>query len=433
MKACIITLPSGKRTCPDVSSKRLSLLILSFLLLSTAFFCLYNYSFSPWRLDMELVYRRSSLPSSRAFGLVNRCDMFSGDWVPQVEGPYYTNETKCQIDDRQNCIKFGRPDTEFMKWRWKPSQCEVPPFNATLFLELVRGKSLAFIGDSLARNQMQSLVCLLASAADPVDNSYTADPRFRQWFYAEYNFTLAIFWSVHLVKSEDADTNIYPVTSQTLYLDEVDEIWANHIEKFNYVIISAGQWFLRPLVYYRKGKLIGCYACNKRKITGLSMYYGYQMAFRTSFTTLLNLEKFKGTTFLRTISPQHYENGGWNTGGTCVRTRPIAKDEIRFEEYFLKLYSTQVAELIAADGKGKKRGLKFRILDPTDMMAERADGHPNHYGHGPGANFTNADCVHWCLPGPIDTWNEILLQVLQSEYNATSLMGKSTPTNQTNS
>ena len=116
-----------------------------------------------------------------------------------------------------------------------------------------------------------------------------------------------------------------------------------------------------------------------------------------------------------------------------MRTRPIAKDEIRFEEYFLKLYSTQVAELIAADGKGKKRGLKFRILDPTDMMAERADGHPNHYGHGPGANFTNADCVHWCLPGPIDTWNEILLQVLQSEYNATSLMGKSTPTNQTNS
>nr|XP_027074666.1 protein trichome birefringence-like 19 [Coffea arabica] len=283
------------------------------------------------------------------------CDMFSGDWVPQVEAPYYTNETKCQIDDRQNCIKFGRPDTEFMKWRWKPSQCELPPFNATLFLELVRGKSLAFIGDSLARNQMQSLVCLLASAADPVDNSYTADPRFRQWFYAEYNFTLAIFWSVHLVKSEDADTNIYPVTSQTLYLDEVDEIWANHIEKFNYVIISAGQWFLRPLVYYRKGKLIGCTPATKGKSPAL------------------------GTTFLRTISPQHYENGGWNTGGTCVRTRPIAKDEIRFEEYFLKLYSTQVAELIAADGKGKKRGLKFRILDPTDMMAERADGHPNHY------------------------------------------------------
>lgn len=264
-----------------------------------------------------------------------------------------------------------------------------------------------------------------------MDASYVADARFRQWFYAEYNFTLAIFWSIHLVKSEDADTNIYPLTTKTLYLDEVDEIWANHIEKFSYVIISAGQWFLRPLVYYKKGKLIGCYVCNKKKITSLNIYYGYKMAFRTSFRTLLNLENFKGITFLRTFSPQHYENGGWNTGGTCLRTRPITKDEIRFEEYVLKLYSTQVGELIAAERKGKKRGLKFRILDPTEMMAQRADGHPNHYGHGPDANVTNADCVHWCLPGPIDTWNEVLLQMLKLEHKPTPLVGSTQ--NQTNS
>ncbi|KAL3526675.1 hypothetical protein ACH5RR_011331 [Cinchona calisaya] len=368
---------------------------------------------------MELVYIRS-LQSKRARLVNHQCDIFSGDWTPHAKGPYYTNATKCEIDDRQNCMKFGRPDTEFMKWRWKPNQCELPRFNATLFLELLRGKSMAFIGDSLARNQMQSLVCMLASAADPVDASYVQGARFRQWFYAEYNFSLAIFWSIHLVKSEDADTNIYPLTSKALYLDEVDEIWATHIEKFNYVIISAGQWFLRPLLYYKKGKLIGCYACNKKKIKGLTMYYGYKMAFRKAFRTLLNFDKFKGVTILRTLSPQHYENGEWNKGGTCLRKRPMLKNEMRLEEYNFKLYSAQVEELISAEKVGMTKGLKFWILDPTEMMVLRPDGHPNHYGHGPGANITNADCVHWCLPGPIDTWNEVLLQMLKMEHGTES-------------
>ena len=91
--------------------------------------------------------------------------MLKGNWVPYLDGPYYTNETKCIIDNRQNCLKFGRPDTEFMKWRWKPNECELPLFDAARFLEIVRGKSMAFVGDSIARNQMQSLVCLLTNVS----------------------------------------------------------------------------------------------------------------------------------------------------------------------------------------------------------------------------------------------------------------------------
>ncbi|KAI9152780.1 hypothetical protein LWI28_001056 [Acer negundo] len=84
-----------------------------------------------------------------------------GEWVPNPEGPYYTNTTCWAIYEHQNCMKFGRPDTDFMKWRWKPDGCDLPIFNPAQFLEIVRGKSLAFIGDSVARNQMQSLICLL--------------------------------------------------------------------------------------------------------------------------------------------------------------------------------------------------------------------------------------------------------------------------------
>lgn len=90
------------------------------------------------------------------------CDLFSGEWVPNPEGPYYTNETCYAIQEHQNCMRFGRPDTGFLKWRWKPDECELPIFDPRRFLELVRGRSLAFVGDSVARNHMQSLICLLS-------------------------------------------------------------------------------------------------------------------------------------------------------------------------------------------------------------------------------------------------------------------------------
>ncbi|CAI0547730.1 unnamed protein product [Linum tenue] len=52
-----------------------------------------------------------------------------------------------------------------MKWRWRPKDCELPLFDAVQFLELVRGKSMAFIGDSVGWNQAQSLLCLLMSVS----------------------------------------------------------------------------------------------------------------------------------------------------------------------------------------------------------------------------------------------------------------------------
>jgi hypothetical protein len=98
------------------------------------------------------------------------CDLFSGEWVPNPEAPYYTNQTCFAIQEHQNCMKFGRPDTGFLKWKWKPDGCELPVFDPHIFLELVRGKSLSFVGDSVARNHMQSLICLLSRVSRPSTN-----------------------------------------------------------------------------------------------------------------------------------------------------------------------------------------------------------------------------------------------------------------------
>lgn len=348
-----------------------------------------------------------------------KCDIFTGRWVPHPEGPYYTNTTCNLIIDQQNCMKFGRPDTEFMKWRWKPDACELPLFDAEQFLELVRGKSLAFVGDSVGRNQMQSLLCLLSGVAsgEDISHNFTSDTiNFKKWFYPDYNFTMATLWSPFLVKSRDADPSGHSMNSlMNLYLDEADEAWTSKVEDFDYVIISAGQWFFRPLVYQQNGSVVGCHICNIENITALTAYHGYRMAFRTAFKAIQSLKNYTGITFLRTYSPSHFENGDWNKGGNCVRTKPFAKEELKDVWYSMEMYRMQVEEFRTAEKEGKKRGFDFRLLSTTEAMLMRPDGHPNHFGRSPHKNVTVNDCVHWCLPGPVDTWNEFLLYVLKKE------------------
>ena len=202
-----------------------------------------------------------------------------------------------------------------------------------------------------------------------------------------------------------------------LYLDEVDKSWVNQIKNFDYVIIAAGQWFQRPLLFHENGQAVGCHVCNQQQnIAELTYFYGYRKAFRTVFETLRNLKGYKGVTIMRTVSPAHYENGEWNKGGSCQRKRPYSMEEMRFAAHVMEAYLTQVDEFRAAKEEAKKRGLKFWLLDTTKLMLLRPDGHPNTYGHwGNEDNVKFNDCVHWCLPGPIDTWNEILLYLLRME------------------
>ena len=91
-----------------------------------------------------------------------KCDIFRGEWVPDPDAPHYTNETCAFIQEHQNCMFYGRPDLDFLKWRWKPHGCELPRFDPHRFLAVVGNKTIGFVGDSLARNHMQSLLCLLS-------------------------------------------------------------------------------------------------------------------------------------------------------------------------------------------------------------------------------------------------------------------------------
>lgn len=224
---------------------------------------------------------------------------------------------------------------------------------------------------------------------------------------------LSLVQAPYLVRSVRTDPN--DVTRPfNLYLDELDEDWTTKVEGYDYIIISAGQWFFRPSIFYENRTLIGCLACQLDNVAHFRMTFSYEKAFRTAFRAINSLANFKGATFLRTITPSHFEGGSWDKGGDCVRTRPFKRNQTVLEDYMVEMYEIQLQELRIAQEEGSKRGLKFGLLDATQPMLLRPDGHPSKYGHWPNEKMAN-DCVHWCLPGPIDTWNDFLQELIERE------------------
>lgn len=55
-----------------------------------------------------------------------KCDVFDGRWVRDLTKPYYPPGSCPYIDIDFDCYKNGRPDYEFLRWRWKPYGCDIP-------------------------------------------------------------------------------------------------------------------------------------------------------------------------------------------------------------------------------------------------------------------------------------------------------------------
>jgi len=53
------------------------------------------------------------------------------------------------------------------------------------------------------------------------------------------------------------------------------------------------------------------------------------------------------------------------------------------------------------------KGTAVKILDITALSQLRDEGHISHYSVRGTLNVS--DCLHWCLPGIPDAWNELLI------------------------
>lgn len=349
--------------------------------------------------------------------VAEKCDLFTGDWIPNPSGPVYTNESCQLIETHQNCMKNGRPDSAYLYWRWSPRDCELPQFDPYRFLELMRNKSWALIGDSITRNHVQSLLCILSKVEQPDHVYHDKGYKSRRWVFRSYNFTISVLWSPFLVQAAIfEDMNGVSTSEVELHLDQLDKKWVDQYQNLNYMIISTGKWFLKNTIYYENGTVVGCHSCSNKNLTELGFDFAYQKALSFVFNFIVT-SKHKGMILFRTATPDHFESGEWFSGGVCPKAEPVKEGEIEFKGLHSILRDIELEEFAKAEKKAQENGVNLKLLDLSKISLLRPDGHPGPYRFFyPFASDKNAtvqnDCLHWCLPGPIDSWNDVIMEMV---------------------
>ncbi|KAJ4761457.1 Protein trichome birefringence [Rhynchospora pubera] len=352
------------------------------------------------------------------------CNHSSGQWIPDDRGPLY-NGTSCHtIKDNQNCMAHGRPDTAYLYWRWRPTGCSLPRFDPLSFLQIISNRHVAFIGDSMARNQAESLMCLLATGSpSPPELVYrdSAENRYRRWVFGSHNATVSIYWSPFLVKRIEKSEKA-GIRHNRVFLDALDERWAKDLEAMDVILFSLGHWFLIPGIYYEKGQIIGCHVCPEFKHTEIGFFDVFRKAVRTTLEEVRRRHVEEGRrqrlVAVTTFTQAHFE-GDWDKAGSCARTEPYKEGEAQMEYTTARMRTTLLHELERIR-MAAVNGLHFQAVDVTRLAMLRPDGHPGPYmnpdpfgsGKARDRERVQNDCVHWCMPGPVDTFNEIFWQLL---------------------
>ncbi|KAL6992998.1 Protein trichome birefringence-like 16 [Sarracenia purpurea var. burkii] len=337
----------------------------------------------------------------------NLCNYAKGRWVADIRRPLYSGfGCKQWLSDMWACRLTQRTDFSYEGYRWQPKNCAMPEFERSEFLKRMQDKTIALVGDSLARQQFQSLMCMVTGGEERpevqsvgwkfglVKPPGAIRPDGWAYRFPRTNTTILYYWSASLCGIEPISTD--PATDFAMHLDRPPAFLRQFLHQFDVLVLNTGHhWNRGKLKANRWVMHVNGEPIQDRKLAEIGNAKNFTVYSIVRWVDSQMTRHTKLKAFFRTISPRHFVNGDWNTGGSCDNTTPLARGaEVMQEES-----SDAIVEAAV-------KGTKVKILDITAISQLRDEGHISRYSIRPFNGIH--DCLHWCLPGIPDTWNEIL-------------------------
>ncbi|GAB2231032.1 hypothetical protein Drorol1_Dr00027319 [Drosera rotundifolia] len=325
-----------------------------------------------------------------------------------VSRPLYTEESCPYLVKQVTCQRNGRPDDYYQFWRWQPNDCNLPRFNASKLLGILRNKRMMFVGDSIQRTQFDSMVCLLQSSIPDGKKALHKVPSKKIFYAQEYNATVEFYWAPFIVElNSDYSTN-HTVLKRLVKLDSIVD-HSKHWEGVDVLVFESYIWWMHK-------PIINATSSAPSNIREYNVPTAYKIALQTWAKWLeSSINSQKQNVLFVSLSPTHLWSQEWNPGeGNCFgESYPIK------EPYWGVGTSIDMLNIVRETLGGLKTDVT--LLNITHLLDLRKDAHTSVYIERKGKLLTKeqkadpktfADYIHWCLPGVPDTWNEILYAYL---------------------
>uniref|UniRef100_A0A7C8YK60 Uncharacterized protein n=1 Tax=Opuntia streptacantha TaxID=393608 RepID=A0A7C8YK60_OPUST len=320
------------------------------------------------------------------------CNIFEGSWIYDPSYPLYDSSVCPFLREQFDCQKNGRPDKDYLKYRWQPSGCNLSRFDGQEFLRRSVGKKILFVGDSLSLNQWQSFTCMLHATVPQAKYNFAVKKPFFAFEFPEYQFTINMQWNQFLV-----DIDVEKI-GRVLKLHSIKsgDTW----EDFDLLVFDSWHWWFykppqQPWDYIQVGN---------QTVEDMDRIEAFKIGFATWAKWVdSKIDPSKTKVFYQGISASHYHGRdfGKPTAANCLgQTEPVTGSK----SPTLTNPGVDIVKSLLGQMKNPASFLDISLLSQL-----RPDAHPQHFAD---AGHTSNDCTHWCIAGVPDSWNLLLLSSL---------------------